>query len=246
MSNQATIWDFLKSKGLTECGVAGAMGNIKAESGFKSTNLQDTANKILGMTDEEYTTAVDNGTYTAFCTDGKGYGICQWTSADRKAKVLQKAKELGVSVGNLEAQLQVLWEELCTGYTRTLLALQTATTVQEASDMFMVDFERPGTITEATKSARAVLGEAQFDLFATKNVIAEKEYGMKVKDFIGKLKDVVDNYKTLYVMGCFGAPLTGGNVARYKTNHSYNKTATRQAIIDKMQIKIRLSLALTV
>lgn len=54
---------------------------------------------------------------------------------------------------------------------------------------------------------------------------------MKASEFIEKLQDIVDHYKTLYVMGCFGAPLTGGNVSRYCTNHSYNKQAERTAMI---------------
>lgn len=54
---------------------------------------------------------------------------------------------------------------------------------------------------------------------------------MKASEFIKKLQDIVDNYKTLYVMGCFGAPLTGANVSRYCTNHSYNKQAARTAMI---------------
>lgn len=54
---------------------------------------------------------------------------------------------------------------------------------------------------------------------------------MKASEFIEKLQDIVDHYKTLYVMGCFGAPLTGGNVSRYCTNHSYNKQAARTAMI---------------
>lgn len=29
---------------------------------------------------------------------------------------------------------------------------------------------------------------------------------MKASEFVAKLKDVAQNYKTLYVMGCFGAP----------------------------------------
>ncbi len=39
--------------------------------------------------------------------------------------------------------------------------------------------------------------------------------------------DVAKNYKTLYVMGCFGAPLTAANKKRYTSNHSYNKKADR-------------------
>lgn len=54
---------------------------------------------------------------------------------------------------------------------------------------------------------------------------------MKASEFIKKLQDIVDHYKTIYVMGCFGAPLTGGNVSRYCTNHSYNKQAARTAMI---------------
>lgn len=38
---------------------------------------------------------------------------------------------------------------------------------------------------------------------------------MKASEFINKLQNIVDNYNTLYVMGCFGAPLTGANVSRY-------------------------------
>lgn len=54
---------------------------------------------------------------------------------------------------------------------------------------------------------------------------------MKASEFIQKLKDVEANHKTLYVMGCFGAPLTGGNVSRYCSNHTYNKAAARTKMI---------------
>lgn len=46
-----------------------------------------------------------------------------------------------------------------------------------------------------------------------------------------RLKNVAQNYKTLYVMGCFGAPMTDSNKERYCKNHSYNKDATRTAMI---------------
>ena len=37
--------------------------------------------------------------------------------------------------------------------------------------------------------------------------------------------------KTLYVMGCFGAPLTAANKIRYTSNHSYNKQTNRSTMI---------------
>ena len=50
---------------------------------------------------------------------------------------------------------------------------------------------------------------------------------MKSKEFINKCIYVAKNYRTLYVMGCFGAPLTGNNIHRYTNNHSYNKQSSR-------------------
>nr|DAJ06393.1 MAG TPA: Cell wall hydrolase autolysin [Caudoviricetes sp.] len=54
---------------------------------------------------------------------------------------------------------------------------------------------------------------------------------MKSKTFIEKLIDAAQNHKTLYVMGCFGAPMTAANKTRYTQNHSYNKQAARTAMI---------------
>lgn len=52
---------------------------------------------------------------------------------------------------------------------------------------------------------------------------------MKASEFIEKLKDVANNYKTLYVMGCFGAPMTTANKKRWieKEHYGYNNKAAR-------------------
>lgn len=58
---------------------------------------------------------------------------------------------------------------------------------------------------------------------------------MNNKEFAAKLKDIALNYKTLYVMGCFGAPLTAANKKRYINNGSaggYNARSDRKAIIN--------------
>ncbi len=34
---------------------------------------------------------------------------------------------------------------------------------------------------------------------------------MTNKEFVEKAIDIANNYKTLYVMGCFGAPMTASN-----------------------------------
>jgi hypothetical protein len=54
---------------------------------------------------------------------------------------------------------------------------------------------------------------------------------MTNKEFVQKLKNIATNYKTLYVMGCFGSPMTPANKTRYCNNHVYNKQASRQSMI---------------
>lgn len=48
--------------------------------------------------------------------------------------------------------------------------------------------------------------------------------------FASELKSVL-KHKTLYVMGCFGIPMTSANKIRYTNNHEYNRRATRSAMI---------------
>ena len=55
---------------------------------------------------------------------------------------------------------------------------------------------------------------------------------MKSKVLVDKAVDIAQHYKTLYVMGCFGAPMTAANKKRYTQNHSYNKAAARVAMIN--------------
>ena len=54
---------------------------------------------------------------------------------------------------------------------------------------------------------------------------------MKSSELVAKVVDIAKHYKTLYVMGCFGAPMTATNKTRYTKNHTYNMAAARTAMI---------------
>lgn len=47
---------------------------------------------------------------------------------------------------------------------------------------------------------------------------------MTAEAFAKKAKDIANNYKTLYVLGCFGAPMTESAKKRYTSNNTYNKS----------------------
>ena len=103
--DEKTIWNFLKSKGLTDYAVAGIMGNLYVESELKSNNLENYYESKLAMTDAEYTAAVDDGSYTNFIHDKAGYRLAQWTYYTRKQALLNFARESGASIGDLTMQL---------------------------------------------------------------------------------------------------------------------------------------------
>jgi hypothetical protein len=93
---------------LNDYGIAGLMGNLYCESALRPCNLQQTAEKLLGMTDAEYTFAVDNESYTNFINDGAGYGLAQWTYWSLKRDMLEYHKEKGKSIGDGDTQMEFL------------------------------------------------------------------------------------------------------------------------------------------
>ena len=164
-TNEEKIWNYLTAAGMTACGAAGLMGNLYAESGLVPANLQNTYEKKLGYTDATYTAAVDSGAYTNFAKDGAGYGLAQWTYHTRKAALLAFAKAAGKSVGDLETQLAFLVHELRESYKLVHYVLVTATDVKTASNVVLLQFERPANQGEAVKQKRAQYGQVYYDRY---------------------------------------------------------------------------------
>lgn len=163
--NAAAVWNYLKGKGLNDYAVAGIMGNIYAESGFKPTNLQNTYEKKLGYTDDSYTAAVDSGAYTNFVKDSAGYGLVQWTYWSRKEALLNYARSLGKSIGDLGMQLDFMWKEM-QNYKAMMETFKGATSVAEASNAMMTQYERPADQSEAAQARRAGYGKTYYDKYA--------------------------------------------------------------------------------
>ena len=162
------IWDFLKKEGFNEYGIAGLMGNLRAESALKPTNLQNSYESKLGYNDDSYTEAVDNGTYTNFVKDAAGYGLAQWTYWSRKQKLLDYAKSTGKSIGDLQMQLEFLVKELKESYGNSVYkVLKEATSVLEASNSVLLNYERPANTSESVQKTRASYGQTYYDKYAT-------------------------------------------------------------------------------
>ena len=168
------LFNGLMAAGCTIYGACGAMGNIYAESGANPRNLENLCEKKLNYkyTDDTYTEAVDSGEITRDLFlhplgDSRqyGYGFCQWTSAGRKVGLYDLVKSKGVSIGDPDTQVEFMLKELQHRYKSVLQVLKTATSVQEASDIFLVKFEAPTNTGSEVKKTRASYGEQYLKIY---------------------------------------------------------------------------------
>lgn len=193
-NNAEKIWNYLKNKGLNDFGISGVIGNLYAESGLQSNNLQNTGNTKLGMSDDEYVSAVDAGTYTKeqFIYDGFGFSIAQWTYWSRKKAFYEYAKSKNKSIGDLETALDFLWKELSESYKSVLSTLEAATSVLEASNAVLLKYERPADQSETVQKRRASYGQSYYDKYANKTTTSTSTE-LKYKE-----NDIVDFTGTVH------------------------------------------------
>lgn len=160
------VWNYLKEKGLSDFGIAGLMGNLEAESSMQPNNLQNSYQKKLGYSDESYTAAVDNGTYTNFAKDAAGYGLAQWTPYQMLPE--QKSRSAAPSERRCNYQTvpsrgsQAAFQD----HQRTFLRPgQTSGGRLYGCDR-SVSYERPADMGDAVKNKRAGFGMAFYNQYA--------------------------------------------------------------------------------
>ena len=136
-----TIYDRLRSHGMTHAGACAMGGNIQAESGIRSNNVEDRS----GMGDAQYTAMVDAGGYDFATDNGKhyGYGLCQWTLKSRKVELLQYAKNRGVSIADEDMQVDFAVHELKRDFSGLYNFLCSTDDMYTATDRICREFENP-------------------------------------------------------------------------------------------------------
>ena len=164
------IWDYLLAKIGNKYGVAGLMGNLEAESGLYPDRVQ--GDIPYSDYSKEYTAQVDSGAISEYNfvhngPGGGGYGLAQWTYSTRKQALYDMWKSGGYdSIGSLDLALNYLWKELTEDYAGVLSTLKSATSVREASDKVLHDFENPADQSTSVEEKRASMGQAWYNLYA--------------------------------------------------------------------------------
>lgn len=128
--NAEKIWNFFKSKGLTDEQVAGIMGSLWGESNHFNPDVNEAGSGI-------------------------GYGIAQW-SFNRRTNLENYAKEQGKPVSDLGVQLDFLWTELEGPENGALNMIKASSSIRDATEAWTNGFERPR---EDLRAGRIAEGE---------------------------------------------------------------------------------------
>ena len=114
------------------------------------------------------------------------------------------ARETKKSIGDLTMQLNFLYKELSDDYKNTLAALKSVTSIQEASDIVLTQFERPADQSNAVKIKRAGYARTYFNTYSgqseskpanTPSSIKYITYTVKSGD---TLSSIAKRYNTTY------------------------------------------------
>lgn len=153
------IYKVCRAAGMTYAGAIGMLGNLQGEaSDFDSMSVETMSDpnsylRRIGLTEAEYTRRAEAGvpTYDGkyFAKDSKGYGIVQWTYWSRKKGLLDFAKAVGKSVGDLDVQIAYMLKELSGYYTAAWQVLTTTDSIYEAVKICVTAYEKPANQSDA-------------------------------------------------------------------------------------------------
>lgn len=173
-NNSKEIWDSLIDYGFSKTGASGIMGNMMAESGLNPKNLQNSFNKKLNMSDEDYTNKVDDKTYTNFVHDGAGYGLVQWTFRTRKQALLKYCKDRNKSIGDLKTQIDFFLEEI-SGYRGLVEKLKQNISLYDATKLVLTIYEKPADMSEKALKKRLTYAQEYYNIFVTEHLFRVRQ-----------------------------------------------------------------------
>lgn len=145
------VWDFLAGKGFSANAIAGIMGNLQEESGFRSGAIEGD----MGKTNEDLLKQI-TASKDAFLAHQGGFGLAQWTSDNRKSDLWDYAQSKGKSVADYDTQLEFLFKELKENYSDTYNALMSGSiSLEEACSVFGKEYEGFGANSADSRLANA-------------------------------------------------------------------------------------------
>lgn len=201
LENENTVLNFIqfcREHHINNNGIAGLLGNLYAESGVRTNNLQNSYNTKFGMSDEEFTKAVDSNQFN-FCDPNLkfGYGLAQWTSQGRRYGLYNYCKAKNVSIADEQSQFEWLMNELKTSYMTVYNELvSNSNTIESCASIVVCKYEVPRSVlideTSKQETIRKRTSYAQefYDKYLKENKMANKLVAINAGHWLGNPKGV--------------------------------------------------------
>ena len=159
------IWDQLMRTIGNPYSAAAVMGNLYAESTMNEKCMTGKAAKSWNA--DSYIAAISGKSYTRdqFAHDGIAFGLVQWVYWSRKEALYDFTVGSGIAIGNYMAQINFMLLEL-PKYKTVWNTLRDATDIPEASDTFMLRYEKPANQSEVMKERRRKFAQEFFLLYS--------------------------------------------------------------------------------
>lgn len=149
--------------------ICGILANWYHESSLKSNNLQNSYNTKLGMSDEQFTKAVETGEFDFYNSQlGFGYGLAQWTSKGRRKALYSFLKNRDRSIDDLQGQVDFFYDELKVSYKSTLdILMNPGKSVHEKCEAMLLNYEKPASVLKEETKQKTI---------GTRNATADEFY----------------------------------------------------------------------
>lgn len=230
MSYEQTIYDTLRSCGLTQAAALGMLGNWYCESNCEPQRVQGDFSPYRSIS-KQYVSDITTGKISRdqFAHDQKGFGLAQWTYFSRKYALYDYWKTSGRTLDDPVLQTVFAMTELFDDFPGLLRFLQTTSDIYTATSRICREFERPAVNNIDARFAAAQRIKAEINLTGAPAPVSEpdttpdpepaperRSYSITLREIrLGDKGTTVERLQALLIMrgyDCGGTKLEGREV----------------------------------
>ena len=186
--NEKLVWNMLLLEIGNPYGVAGLMGNLMAESSMNPFCKTGGKGDIRKLSSVEYVSRIMSREYSKynFAHDGVAFGLVQWAYYSRKDALYDYAMSHKLNIASIQAQVGHMLQEL-PKYKTVWKTLKETKSINEASDIVLLRYEKPADVSDKAKAKRALYAQQFYDKYANQPKM------LSIPEMIDILEDIEEH-----------------------------------------------------